>query len=601
MRQPLRANKRLFEKVPCRISVRGILFFLIILPLLGVSQHRGSWTPERYHGIPENDKFAVFFDEFEDNRNRWILESNSLKMKIRDGEFVCESPKPLTYLKRRTIPMNHHGNYEVEIRIRFESTSSNSLTGLTFGRDLKGNEYNFYFTPSGRYRISRYYEGKALNIQNWSYSKELIGHAYNTLTVRKVSSNWFFFINQKLVAKTQSDELFGNDYGFTIGGNTVIEVDYLKLNEVRVADTYGPSIAMISPIPDNDMNVVFRRAKETIQCRVSDFSGVSEVTINNKPVRVSPEGMVEAYIGPLAPGTYPITITAKDDFGNLTHKKLNITYYKPAVSQYSQEYTQDHLTAKTYETADDMPTRFGSYQSASRTRKGKNYLLLIGVNRYMHWSRLHNAVKDCGDLSDVLTGKYQFDKNLVFTLYNEKATREAILETLETLQDRITEDDNLLIYYAGHGFYDSQANLGYWVPVDARLNKIADFIRNSTIHDYLKTINSRHTFLIADACYAGSLFAHTRGGIVEEDSRSRWAFTSGDIEKVWDGQPGQNSPFARYLIKYLEKNMRSKLRADVLIKEVSNTVRRNTAQDPQGSFLRNVGHENGVFVFKRKY
>ncbi|MEM6763729.1 MAG: caspase family protein [Bacteroidota bacterium] len=593
MEQPIRANK-LFSNVPCRISVRGILIILFALPLLSISQHRGSWTPDRYHGIPDQDKFAVFFDEFEDNRNRWILESNSLKMRIRDGEFVCESPKPLTYLKRRTIPMNHRGNYEVEIRIRFESTSSNSLTGLTFGRDLKGNEYNFYFTPSGRYRISRYYEGQTFNIQKWAFSKELIGHAYNTLTVRKVSSNWYFFINQKLVANTQSDELFGNDYGFTIGGNTVIEVDYLKLNEVRVADTYGPSIAMISPIPDNNMNVVFRRAKETIQCRVSDFSGVSEVTINNKPVRVSPEGMVEAYIGPLAPGTYPITITAKDDFGNLTHKKLHITYQAPAVSQ----YTQGSLVAKSNERIDQTPTRFGSYQA---TNKGKNYLLLIGVNRYMHWSRLHNAVKDCGDLSDVLTSKYQFDRNLVFTLYNEKATREKIVETLETLQDRITEDDNLLIYYAGHGYYDSQANLGYWVPVDARLNKIADFIRNSTIHDYLKTINSRHTFLIADACYAGSLFAHARGGIYEEDSRSRWAFTSGDIEKVWDGQPGQNSPFARYLIKYLERNTKKRLSAATLIEDVKRIVKLNTAQDPQGSFLRHVGHENGVFTFKRRY
>ncbi|MEM7660396.1 MAG: caspase family protein [Bacteroidota bacterium] len=234
------------------------------------------------------------------------------------------------------------------------------------------------------------------------------------------------------------------------------------------------------------------------------------------------------------------------------------------------------------------------------TRTGKNYILLIGVNQYENWTPLHNAVKDCEDIAETLTTYYNFEAQNVIRLFNEEATRENILETFESLQESLKAEDNLLIYYAGHGYYDQPSALGYWVPVNARLNKIPDFIRNSTIHDYLRTINTKHTLLIADACYAGSLFATYRGESFSENAKSRWAFTSGNIEKVWDGQPGQNSPFARYLIRYLRNNTREVLPANEIIESVGAVVERNTAQSPKGSSLSGVGDEGGVMVLRRR-
>ena len=78
------------------------------------------------------------------------------------------------------------------------------------------------------------------------------------------------------------------------------------------------------------------------------------------------------------------------------------------------------------------------------------------------------------------------------------------------------------------------------------------------------------------------------------------SFTSGNIEKVWDGEPGQNSPFAAFLINTLRHNLRPKLRASDLIHQVSLKVSRNTRQTPIGSALDLVGDEGGVFVFYRK-
>ena len=35
------------------------------------------------------------------------------------------------------------------------------------------------------------------------------------------------------------------------------------------------------------------------------------------------------------------------------------------------------------------------------------------------------------------------------------------------LRGELTERDNLLIYYAGHGVLDEEADIGSWLPVDA--------------------------------------------------------------------------------------------------------------------------------------
>lgn len=569
------------------------VWFLVIISFCGnlQAQHRGNWVPDYYFGIPEQDIKPVFFDEFEDNRHRWNLESDRLMMDLKGGELVLECPSNNTFCKQRLIQFDQFGNYEIEVSIRFIKGSENSFTGLSFGRDFSGNDYNFYFTPTGKFRIYKYERNQYTNITDWTYNSLLSKHAHNTLTVRKIGNRWYFFINQEKVAESQAFPLFGRNFGFTVGGNMAVEVDYLKVSELRATDQQGPNISILSPVLNNSQIAEFTQSNETIRCRISDASGVAEAKINNIPIEVSPDGYIEASIGQIPHGYTTIVVDAKDNFGNIASKEFKI-YYEDKFADNSTA-TNIYLPRQNYTKDRDV------YEEPARTHDGKNYLLAIGINEYTHWSRLHNAVRDGSDLKDLLSAEYDFDLQNVYTLFDKSATRENILETLEILQERIGEDDNLLIYYAGHGYYDSQADLGYWVPTEARLNKISDFIRNSTIRDYLATIKSKHILLVADACYAGSLFSSSRGDIMP-NMKSRWAFTSGDIEKVWDGQPGQNSPFARYLLNFLRNNHKKYLPADELISQVKRVVERNTAQTPIGSPLKNVGDEGGVFIFRRK-
>jgi hypothetical protein len=551
-----------------------------------------TWVPDDYHGISETDKRVLFIDEFVDNHHQWDLGSLYLDEEIINGEFRCVSHSSHNYTKHQTIPLRKVGHYEIELNIRFvKGLSSVSQLGLTFGRDAKGNEYNLVFNPKLQYRLYRYERNRAFDLIGWRSDGALrLKHGYNRLMIRQVDDRWYIFINRSLVEELPAHPLFGDQIGFTLGGNMEVEVDFIRVSEIMAQDTEGPDIQLMEPMMASESEeLVLHDARQIIRGRVDDPSGVQSVAINGHPITVSEEGIFTASIL-LSEGRTPIEIVATDRYQHSSIRRLIMNYTEVSALPSMTHSPRPSPSAASY---------MNQYQEGGIEGRGNNYLLLIGINDYRNWNPLHNAVKDCRDIAETLTTYYQFEPDKVITLFNENATRENILETLEGLQEMITSEENLLIYYAGHGYYDDFSRLGYWVPVDARLNKIPDFIRNSTIHDYLRTIDTKHTLLIADACYAGSLFATSRGDL-DINAKSRWAFTSGDIEKVWDGQPGQNSPFARYLIGYLKNNHKPELLASDLIDAVKTTVQRNTAQTPQGSALRQAGDNGGVFVFYRK-
>lgn len=578
---------------------KGILpsIFLLVLPVSIFAQLGGAWQPSNYDGIPQGDRHTIIYDEFEDNRNNWNLESSYLEMRIENSDFYLRNLQSRPIVKRKQFDFDISGNYEVEIRMRYVRGIPTLPIGLTFGRDAKGNEYNFYFKPDGEYKVSRYFKYQSQDIKPWSFHSSLNKYSANTLTVRKVADQWYFFINRQLVHHSPAYPLYGHDFGITISGETAIEVDYLRIEELHPLDEEGPEIHIDQPFLSGNIVATSDEYLE-IKGLVEDPSGVSELAVNGYAIKIGYRGSFYARLHVGARADYfPVNITAKDKWGNESETRFQVRYtaqtaFTPAPSTDNRPFGDNASSATAWSNSTYNSTKTGG-------TGGTSYLLLIGVNNYTYWGNLNNAVKDCHDLEEVLTDQYQFDQGNVFKLLNSDATREAILETFERLQDIVTEEDNLLIYYAGHGYYDNDSELGYWVPVNARQRKIPDYIRNSTIHDYLKTIRSKHTLLIADACYAGSLFV-SRGGILNENYKSRWAFTSGDIEKVWDGAPGQNSPFAAYLINYLKTNRKQKLMADELIEAVKLRVARNTQQTPKGDALRNAGDEGGVFVFYRR-
>lgn len=243
-------------------------------------------------------------------------------------------------------------------------------------------------------------------------------------------------------------------------------------------------------------------------------------------------------------------------------------------------------------------------QARPKAPIGKSWFLGVGINHYLDFSPLNNAVKDVKDLLILLQDQYGFDPQQVITLFDQEASRENIIDQLDTLVEKVGSDDKLLIYFSGHGHLNSKTGLAYWIPQDARKDRTYGYISNSTVRDYIKAIPALHTLLISDSCFSGTLFvrgtSRSDAAFDElEQRRSRWGIVSGrHDEEVYDGEPGTNSPFAASILKVLTRNRESSINVARLADRVVEMTRSNYEQLPEGNPLFGVGHDGGQYVFR---
>lgn len=234
----------------------------------------------------------------------------------------------------------------------------------------------------------------------------------------------------------------------------------------------------------------------------------------------------------------------------------------------------------------------------------KFYGLLIGVQNYndKNINTLNHPIEDTSKLYNVLVNNYTFNPENLKILKNP--TKNEITNQLDLLANKLNNNDNLLIFYAGHGFWDKSFEQGYWLPSDSKKDMRGTYISNSTIRDYLKGIQSRNILLITDACFAGGIFK-TRSAFTKSSTAinelykkiTRVAITSGAMAEVPD-----KSVFLEYLIKYLKDNNKAYLPSEQLFSNIKTTVINNSIvnQIPQYGIVHKAGDEGGDFIFIKK-
>ena len=237
--------------------------------------------------------------------------------------------------------------------------------------------------------------------------------------------------------------------------------------------------------------------------------------------------------------------------------------------------------------------------------KGKNYAFIVGNNDYKTLPKLKTAVADAGEVAKVLKTRYAFDESNVRLLIN--ADRATILRELGQMRAKLTPDDRLLIYYAGHGQIDQTANEGFWQPVDAEANADYTWISNGDLRRYLRGMGARHVLVVADSCFSGSL---TRAAADQTDipkdrffaeidgKFSRKVITSGGTEPVADSGSGNHSIFAHYFLKALRENTAPYVTSFELFNKLVRAVTNNSNQKPEYGTIAQAGDEGaGDFTF----
>lgn len=251
--------------------------------------------------------------------------------------------------------------------------------------------------------------------------------------------------------------------------------------------------------------------------------------------------------------------------------------------------------------ADRDLVRKDRQSSNAASPRGTNYLLAIAINDYLHCSKLNNAVRDAEAFIALMTSRYNFEAEHVTFIKDTEATKKRIESAFDDLIDLVEPQDNLIVYFSGHGRHHERRG-GFWVPVEAGQGDKdwPDYLSNVLIKDYLSKIKSFHTFLIADSCFSGSLFIDRSmekfSGERRDNEPSRWGLTSGKKEIVSDGRPGHHSPFATALLGILRKADKP-LGVVSLCDQVMEVVTANEHQTPMFSPLKVEGHQYGQYVF----
>lgn len=324
--------------------------------------------------------------------------------------------------------------------------------------------------------------------------------------------------------------------------------------------------------------------------RVATEGGLRSLTINGQDAKPDSRGLFKTQI-PVKQTEQRVRIVAIDQDGRKSMLEFLILDREVAAAA-RQDGKIGH----------PRPERaFGSY-----------YALVIGNNNYRLLPRLQAAENDAKEVARILQKQYGFKVTLLLN-----ATRYDILSALNKLREQLTDKDNLLLYYAGHGELDRVNQRGHWLPVDAEPNSPANWVSNVSITDIFNAMTVRQLLVVADSCYAGTLSRSALGqieaGMSEEErtkayavmaqNRSRMVLTSGGVEPVVDSVDGQHSIFAQAFIELLQANVGvfpgQELFQGLQLRVAAKAQQVGVPQVPEYAPIKFAGHEAGDFFFVR--
>ncbi|MEO8151651.1 MAG: caspase family protein [Rhizobacter sp.] len=319
--------------------------------------------------------------------------------------------------------------------------------------------------------------------------------------------------------------------------------------------------------------------------KVTAEAGLRQLTLNDKPLAFDAQGVFRATLD-LSQGPMELRLVATDRQGNQSMVSFSAVAGTASPAR-NTSLLPDHGVAS------------GAYRA-----------LVIANQNYQHWERLDTPLRDAQDLKQLLERRYGFKVTLL-----ADATRREMFTALNALRAQLGSDDNLLVFYAGHGDIDPVTQRGYWVPVDGERHNRSNWMSVLDVTDQLNALPARQVLVVADSCYSGTM-ARTALAAADADLgagrrwdalramgrlRARVALTSGGLEPVVDGGAGRNSLFTRSLIDVLsavnEPIEGRRVHEELAARFSLRAQRLKLQQKPEYAPIRFAGHEAGDFLF----
>jgi len=240
----------------------------------------------------------------------------------------------------------------------------------------------------------------------------------------------------------------------------------------------------------------------------------------------------------------------------------------------------------------------------------KDYALIFATNNYENWDDLVNPVNDGQTIEGILKTKYGFQTEVVLNASLEEIT--AKLYDYNT--KKFNPQDQLFVFFAGHGYYDDVLGEGYVVASNSLMNDKGknSYLAHSILRQRLENVKCEHIFLTMDVCFGGTfdpVLAKARAGEAMDEAtdtqylvrkltkRTRKYLTSGSKQYVPDGAPGRHSPFAAKFIQALREVGGGSGRILTLF-ELNTYFQKLPTEPRSGSFGSDDSASDFVFVAK---
>jgi len=352
----------------------------------------------------------------------------------------------------------------------------------------------------------------------------------------------------------------------------------IEIIEPPVLITRGPGEILTSP--DGSLDLIGR---------VSPVDSLLSFAINGQRQSVNDAGVFNYRTNQVSGS---IELTAVDDSGERASVTFSITQRNKSMASIAVANTSSAV-------ANQYPDiEFGRYHA-----------IIIGNNQYEELSDLRTPEADAQKIDELLREQYGFTTQLLIN-----ATKLDILTALNSAKEMLTEKDNLIVYYAGHGQLEPNGDRGYWLPVDATVDSTDQWISNSVVTNYLDSISAKQIMVVADSCFSGTL---TKASIprmqksIPEALRKKWltlmakrkvrtVLSSGGVKPVYDGM-AQHSLFATAFIEQLSTNQGilegHRLYSDIREDVQTSAFELGVDQVPQYAAIKYAGHEVGEFLF----
>ncbi len=241
---------------------------------------------------------------------------------------------------------------------------------------------------------------------------------------------------------------------------------------------------------------------------------------------------------------------------------------------------------------------------APKNTLGRFYALVIGNSNYSNLPAMPAASRDAQAMAALLRDSYGFQVTLL-----QDATYAQILRAIFEASLNLAENDNFVVFYAGHGRRDLRNRRGWWLPADARADEArTNWIPNQEITDRLALVPARHILVLADASYVGDI---TRGAPQPETDKMtsvQWkqylATTSRKKARLAlaSGSDSATSRFTTTLIDILKKQ-KGVVPASRIHREVVNALTagdRVSSAVPTFAPLPSAFHDGVDFLFERR-